>query len=91
MLHSFFNIVEGKAHWSQLHGWMHNLKMNLQYDKKDYVLDTPILDIKMESDTLEENHATSKHVNDATKVAYIMIPTIDTDFQKSMKSIRHMK
>lgn len=55
----------------------------LQYENKEYVLDTPIPKIDIETNTLEEITSNAKNVDNATKVAYIMITTMAPDLQKS--------
>lgn len=56
--------------------WLHNLKMMLRYEKKEYVLDTPVPEIDKEFASPKEIVEYNQHVDDATKVTCIMIATM---------------
>ena len=62
---------------------MRNLKMTLWYEIKEYVLIIPILEIDIEIATQEEITAQNIHIDDATKVSYIMIATMAPNLQNS--------
>ncbi|KAI3698995.1 hypothetical protein L2E82_42959 [Cichorium intybus] len=65
--------------------WIRNIKMALRYDNKEYVLETELVDINPETATPEEIALYQKHSDDATKVACIMIATMNPELQRIYK------
>lgn len=59
------------------------MKMILHYEKKEYVLDNLIPEVDMKTATPEEIATNAKHVDDATKVACIIIATMTLELQNS--------
>ncbi|KAI3790215.1 hypothetical protein L2E82_03091 [Cichorium intybus] len=62
--------------------WIRNIKMDLRYENKEYVLETELVDIDPETATPEEIASYQKHSDDATKVACIMIATMNPELQR---------
>ncbi|KAI3496699.1 hypothetical protein L1887_39071 [Cichorium endivia] len=62
--------------------WIRNIKMTLRYENKEYVLETELVDIDPDTATPEELASYQKHSDDATKVACIMIATMNPKFQR---------
>ncbi|KAI3790532.1 hypothetical protein L2E82_03639 [Cichorium intybus] len=62
--------------------WMRNIKMALRFKNKEYVLDTELIEVDPETATTEEYASYKKHVDDVTKVACIMIATMNPKFQR---------
>ncbi|KAL4567872.1 hypothetical protein LXL04_023468 [Taraxacum kok-saghyz] len=62
--------------------WMRNLRINLRYDDREYVLDTPIAPID-EFSTEEDIAANRKHVEDSNKLAELFC-------QKARQEILHI-
>ncbi|KAI3767607.1 hypothetical protein L2E82_17860 [Cichorium intybus] len=56
--------------------------MALRYENKEYVLETELVDIDSETATPEEIASYQKHSDDATKVACIMIATMNPELQR---------
>lgn len=69
-------LSEGKLIGPKNMDQIRNLKMNPCYENRQYVLDTLIHEIDMETTTPEEIYANAKHVDGAIKVACIMIVTM---------------
>lgn len=67
--------------------WLHNLRMTLRYENKEYVLENPIPEIDKESATPKELDDYNQHVDNATMVACIMIATIAPMLQKIYETI----
>lgn len=63
--------------------WIRNLKMTIRYKNKEYVLDNVTIEIDELITTHEELALHKQHVDDAMKVACIMIATMVPDLQKS--------
>ena len=64
---------------------MHNIKMNLHFEVKEYVLEKPLDETDEEKATLEEMVAYKKHYNDATKVACIMVDMTTQELKRHYK------
>ncbi|KAI3690901.1 hypothetical protein L2E82_49113 [Cichorium intybus] len=62
--------------------WIRNIKMALRYENKEYVLETELVDVDPETATPEEIASYQKHSDDATKVACIMIATMNPELQR---------
>ncbi|KAI3723576.1 hypothetical protein L2E82_35254 [Cichorium intybus] len=62
--------------------WIRNIKMALRYENKEYVLETELVDIDPETATPEEIALYQKHSDDVTKVACIMIATMNPELQR---------
>ncbi|KAI3768716.1 hypothetical protein L2E82_19546 [Cichorium intybus] len=56
--------------------------MALRYENKEYVLETELVDVDPETATPEEIASYQKHSDDATKVACIMIATMNPELQR---------
>lgn len=67
---------------SNYNDWMRNIKMDLCFEDKEYVLEKPLDDIDEESATTEQIVAYKKHYNDATKVSCIMVATMTPELQR---------
>ena len=61
---------------------MRNLKMTLQYEGKEFVLDKLLIEIDESIVALEEQAAYKQHYDDAKKVACIMVTTMVLELQK---------
>ena len=66
--------------------WMHNLRLTLRYEDKEYALDEPIPELKNES-TEEEITAYKKHVDDSNKVSCLMVAAMSSELQKSFENV----
>ncbi|KAI3739155.1 hypothetical protein L2E82_29552 [Cichorium intybus] len=62
--------------------WIRNIKMVLRFEHKEYVLETELVDVDTETATPEEIAAYTKHSDDPTKVACIMIATMNPELQR---------
>ncbi|KAI3790954.1 hypothetical protein L2E82_04413 [Cichorium intybus] len=62
--------------------WIRNIKMTLRFENKKYVLDTELVEVDPDTATPEEVASYQKHVDDATKVACIMIATMNPELQR---------
>ncbi|GKB85443.1 retrotransposon protein, putative, ty1-copia subclass, partial [Tanacetum coccineum] len=65
--------------------WMRNLRFNLRYENKEYVLDEQIPPINDDS-TQEEIEAHKKHYDDANKVSCIMASSMSPGLQKTFEN-----
>lgn len=64
---------------------MRNLKVHLQYERKEYVLDKTLIEIDHFTASPEEIVSYNKHSDDATKVSCIMITTMAPELSKFYK------
>ncbi|KAI3711037.1 hypothetical protein L2E82_40840 [Cichorium intybus] len=62
--------------------WIRNIKMALRFEHKEYVLETELVEVDPDTATPEEVAAYTKHSDDATKVACIMIATMNPELQR---------
>ncbi|KAI3700262.1 hypothetical protein L2E82_44884 [Cichorium intybus] len=62
--------------------WIRNIKMALSFERKEYVLETEMVEVDPDTATPEEVAAYTKHSDDATKVACIMIATMNPELQR---------
>nr|KAJ0214819.1 hypothetical protein LSAT_V11C400220920 [Lactuca sativa] len=62
---------------------MIQLRIGLKLEKKDYVLDEPILKELPANAPKASKYAREKHVNDSTEVACIMLATMTPEIQKT--------
>ncbi|KAI3699760.1 hypothetical protein L2E82_44271 [Cichorium intybus] len=62
--------------------WIRNIKMALRFEHKEYVLETELVEVDPETATPEEVASYTKHSDDATKVACIMIATMNPELQR---------
>ncbi|KAI3723541.1 hypothetical protein L2E82_35186 [Cichorium intybus] len=62
--------------------WIRNIKMALRFEHKEYVLETELIDIDPDTATPEELASYTKHFDNATKVACIMIATMNPELQR---------
>ncbi|XP_023765203.1 uncharacterized protein LOC111913730 [Lactuca sativa] len=62
--------------------WMRNLKMTLHYEGKEYILEKILVKINESTATPEEIASFNKHHDDATKVACIMVATMEPKLGK---------
>ncbi|KAI3753413.1 hypothetical protein L2E82_25465 [Cichorium intybus] len=62
--------------------WIRNIKMALRFEHKEYVLETELIEIDPDTATPDEIAQYSKHSDDATKVACIMIATMNPELQR---------
>ncbi|KAI3780415.1 hypothetical protein L2E82_10396 [Cichorium intybus] len=60
--------------------WICNIKMALRFEHKEYVLETEL--VEPDTATPEEISSYQKHSDDATKVACIMIATMNPELQR---------
>lgn len=75
-------LSNGKLFGPNYMEWMRNLKMTLQYEGKEFVLDKLLIEIDESIVALEEQAAYKQHYDDAKKVACIMVTTMVTELQK---------
>ncbi|KAK9082227.1 hypothetical protein Syun_031868 [Stephania yunnanensis] len=64
--------------------WFRNLRIVLKHERKLYVLDASILEDPPANATKAVKDTHSKHVNDSTDVACIMLATMVLELQKDM-------
>ena len=62
--------------------WTCNIKMDLRFEDKEYILEKPLDENEETKATREEMFSYIKHYNDATKVAYIMLATMTSELQR---------
>ncbi|KAI3780034.1 hypothetical protein L2E82_09888 [Cichorium intybus] len=62
--------------------WIRNIMMALRFEHKEYVLETELVEIDPDTATPEEIAQCTKHSDDATKVACIMIATMNPELQR---------
>ena len=65
---------------------MHNVRITLRYDDREYVLDNQITPVD-EFSTEEEIAANRKHVEDSNKVSCIMIAAVSPELQKQFENM----
>ncbi|KAI3680369.1 hypothetical protein L2E82_50354 [Cichorium intybus] len=62
--------------------WIRNIKMTLRFEHKEYVLETELVEVDPDTATPEEIASYTKHSDHATKVACIMIATMNPELQR---------
>ncbi|KAI3523823.1 hypothetical protein L1887_02255 [Cichorium endivia] len=67
---------------SNYNDWICNIRMALRFEHKEYVLETELVDVDPDTATPEEIASYTKHSDDATKVACIMITTMSPELQR---------
>ncbi|KAI3499715.1 hypothetical protein L1887_35524 [Cichorium endivia] len=67
---------------SNYNDWIRNIKMALRFEHKEYVLETEFVEIDPDTATPEELAQYTKHSDDASKVACIMIATMNPELQR---------
>lgn len=70
---------------------MRNMKMNIRYKNKEYVLENPLIEIDEMTTTPDEIAFYNTHHDDTTKVACIMVVTMHLSSRTSIRNIGHMK
>ena len=62
--------------------WYRNLRIVLRHERKEYILEQPIPDEPAATAPRAQHTAYSKHVNDSTDVACIMLGSMESKLQK---------
>ena len=63
--------------------WIRNIRMDILYEDKEYVLDKELKEIDESTATPEPIIEYMAHERDTTRVSYIMISTMTSELQKS--------
>ncbi|KAL6565027.1 hypothetical protein OROMI_016477 [Orobanche minor] len=61
--------------------WSRNLRIVLKAEKKQYILENPILDEPESTATIAQKDAYNKHVNDSLDVTCLMLATTNSELQ----------
>ncbi|KAI3751915.1 hypothetical protein L2E82_23009 [Cichorium intybus] len=62
--------------------WIRNIKMALRFENKEYVLETELIEVDPDTATPEEVTSYQKHYDDPSKVACIVIATMNPKLQR---------
>ena len=62
--------------------WVHNIKMSLWFENKEYVFEKELIEIDEEKATPKELASYKKHYNDATKVVCITVTNMTHELQR---------
>ncbi|XP_071709438.1 uncharacterized protein [Rutidosis leptorrhynchoides] len=65
--------------------WYHNLRIVLKVEKKSYILDGPVPEEPSANATKSIRDAWTKHMDDSTEVACLMLATMIPDLQKDLE------
>ena len=64
-----------------------NLRIILKQERKEYILDQPILEEPAANTPRAQKDAHSKHLNDSIDVTYLMFGCMDSNLQKKLMEI----
>ena len=64
--------------------WYRNLRIVLKQERKEYILDQPVLDEPAANAPKDQKDAYSKHLNDSIDVTYLILGCMDSNLQKQL-------
>ena len=64
--------------------WYRNLRIVLKQERKEYILDQPVLDEPHANALKAQKDAYSKHLNDSIDVTCLMLGYMDSNLQKQL-------
>ena len=83
-LHHLF-LDKDKLNGTNYSDWVHNLRIVLRAEKKETILDTPILNKPADNATAALKNAYKKARDESLEISYLMLACMEPDLQKQFE------